>query len=234
MKIINHRVASENDNDNLVNEVVAKDHIHFGRESGPNLVSEVVAKHNIHDDWMVKLLECPICLNVPRDLPIPACSAGHIICKKCKSTVTSCPTCRRRLYNDGINSLAASMIEKVPHRCKFVEYGCEVKDFLCQLKIHEENCKERTFKCPHCGAVVQLKKFREHVLEKRCSLFPRTPVQSTFSRGFLQWDGTSKKRGKEFNLDQEINFGMVNTGKDFYVLVKIFMCLKSTSQVYNP
>ena len=59
MKIINHKVASENNNDNLVNEVVAKDHIHFGRESGPKLVSEVVAKHNIHDDWMVKLLECP-------------------------------------------------------------------------------------------------------------------------------------------------------------------------------
>ena len=43
MKIINHNVASENNNDNLVNEVVAKDHINDEKESGPNLVSEVVA-----------------------------------------------------------------------------------------------------------------------------------------------------------------------------------------------
>ena len=107
MKIINLKVASENNSDNLSNEVLVKDHIHFEKKRCPNLVSEVVAKHDIHDDWMVKLLECPICFNVPRDLPIPACSAGHIICKKCKSTVTTCPTCRRRLYNDGINSLAA-------------------------------------------------------------------------------------------------------------------------------
>ena len=41
--IINHNVASENNNDNLVNEVVAKDHINVEKESGPKLVSEVVA-----------------------------------------------------------------------------------------------------------------------------------------------------------------------------------------------
>ena len=43
MKIINHNVASENNNDNLVNEAVAKDHINVEKESGPKLVSEVVA-----------------------------------------------------------------------------------------------------------------------------------------------------------------------------------------------
>ena len=112
------------------------------------------------------------------------------------------------------------MIEKVPHRCKFAEYGCEVKDFLCQLKIHEGRCKERTVKCPHCEAVVQLKKFREHVMEKECCVILGTSVRLTFSSGFLKWDGTSKKRGKEFDLDQEINFKMVNNGKDYYVFEK--------------
>ena len=201
MKIINHNVASENNNDNLVNEVVAKDHINVEKESGPNLVSEVVAKHDIHDGWMVKLLECPICFNVPRDLPIPACPAGHIICKKCKSTVTTCPTCRRRLYNDGTNSLAASMIDKVPHRCKFAEYGCEVKDFLCQLKIHEEKCEERTVKCPYisCLAEVQLKAYKEHAF-KDCSSIVGSIVCPVLSIGFMQWDGVSKNRGKEFDL----------------------------------
>ena len=53
------------------------------------------------------------------------------------------------------------MIDKVPHRCKFAEYGCEVKDFLCQLKIHEEKCEERTVKCPYisCLAEQQYKKY---------------------------------------------------------------------------
>ena len=241
MKIINHKVASENNNDNLVNEVLVKDHIHFEKKSCPNLVSEVVAKHDILDDWMVKLLECPICLNVPRDLPIPACSAGHIICKKCKSTVTTCPTCRRRLYNDGINSLAASMIEKVPHRCKFAEYGCEVKDFLCQLKIHEEKCEERTMKiheekceertirCPYdfCGAVVQLKKYVEHAFEKKCCLKLGTKISNNFSTGFLQWDGSSKKKGKEFDLDKEINFKIVDTKENYFVFQKYCPKLES-------
>ena len=44
MKIINHKVASENNNDNLVNEDVAKDQI---KENVPNLVSEVVATNTI-------------------------------------------------------------------------------------------------------------------------------------------------------------------------------------------
>ena len=79
---------------------------------------------------VVKELECPICFNVPRDLPIPACPAGHIICRTCKSSVTSCPTCRRKLYYDGSNSLAATLIEKVPHKCKFSMYGCEIKEFF--------------------------------------------------------------------------------------------------------
>ena len=41
---------------------------------------------------------CPICLEVPRDLPIPSCQAGHIVCRKClpKLKDNNCPTCRTR------------------------------------------------------------------------------------------------------------------------------------------
>ena len=108
------------------------------------------------------MLECPVCFNVPRDLPIPQCPAGHVICKSCKASVTSCSTCRRRLYNDGTSSLAASMIELIPHRCKFSEHGCEVKDYLVQLKV------ERTVKCPACRAEIQPKKFEEHAKQEAC------------------------------------------------------------------
>ena len=43
------------------------------------------------DDWMEKLWQCTIWLNVPKDLPISVCSVWHIICKNCRSAVTDCP-----------------------------------------------------------------------------------------------------------------------------------------------
>ena len=121
-------------------------------------------KEDTDDDVVTKLssmLECPVCFNVPRDLPIPQCSAGHIVCKSCKASVTSCPTCRREM-SDSTSSLAASIIELVPHKCKFSEHGCEVKDYLVQLKV------ERTVKCPACRAEIQPKKFEEHAKQEAC------------------------------------------------------------------
>ena len=163
------------------------------------------------DDVITKLssmLECPVCFNVPRDLPIPQCSAGHIVCKSCKASVTSCPTCRREM-SDSTSSLAASMIDLVPHKCKFAEYGCEVKDLLVHLIHHEEKCAERTVRCPsdECRAEIQLKKFEKHAIENDCR---RTMTGSgnvfihTFSAGFMKWDGISKNRGEEFDLDEEV------------------------------
>ena len=32
-------------------------------------------------------LECPVCFSIPRELPIPSCSAGHIVCKSCRVEV---------------------------------------------------------------------------------------------------------------------------------------------------
>ena len=182
-----------------------------------------------HDDWMEKLLECPICLNVPKDLPIPACPVGHIICKNCRTSVTSCPTCRRKLSQVGASSLAASMIEKIPHKCKFAEFGCEVKVLLSQLKNHEEKCPERTIKCPmkSCGTVVQLKKFREHALEKKCCQELGSKISLTLSTGFMQWDGLSKNRGNEFDLDKEKNPKLIYNGNDVFRLVRYVPHLRS-------
>ena len=64
-----------------------------------------------------KDLECPVCLNIPREVPIPSCPAGHIVCKTCKPKVKECPTCKRE-YPWGkfevTSSLAGSLIDKVP------------------------------------------------------------------------------------------------------------------------
>ena len=64
----------------------------------------------------IKELECPVCYNIPREFPIPACPAGHVVCKTCRVKVQKCPTCRMKFTKGGVNTLAASMIEKIPHR----------------------------------------------------------------------------------------------------------------------
>ena len=84
-------------------------------------------------------LQCPVCLLIPREGPIPACPAGHIVCKECRENVATCPTCRRPMSGDGTNTLANKMIERVPHPCK---YGCQVKNYLKEIKEHEEICPE--------------------------------------------------------------------------------------------
>ena len=113
------------------------------------------------------------------------------------------------------------MIDKVPHRCKFAEYSCEVKDFLCQLKIHEEKCEERTVKCPYisCLAEVQLKAYKEHAF-KDCSSIVGSIVCPVLSIGFMQWDGVSKNRGKEFDLNkaQSWKLGYSKDGDVFKVV----------------
>ena len=105
---------------------------------------------------------------------------------------------------DGTSSLAASMIDLVPHKCKFWEYGCDVEMLLTQLNNHEKECVERTIICPNnkCGAEVQLKLFEEHVQDNDCwtKLDGQNYFISTVSRGFMQWDGTPKNRGEEFDL----------------------------------
>ena len=170
-------------------------------------------------------IECPVCYNVPRDLPIPQCPAGHIVCKSCRASVADCPTCRRRLSYDCTSSLAAKMIELVPHKCKFSAYGCEEKDYLVPLKNHEEKCPERTVKCPSakCKAEVQLKKFQVHVQENECWIkLDGSTFTHTISSGFMEWDGVSKNRGIEFDLDKARTSWIYNDNGIFFISKKYF------------
>jgi len=116
-------------------------------------------------------LECPVCYKIPRDVPIPCCEAGHIVCQDCRKKVTSCPTCRGRLQSS-TNSVAASQVLIVDHKCKFSFFGCDVKMKLEDIVNHEKICQERTVRCPYsnCKEEIQLKKFNLHVVEKDCAM----------------------------------------------------------------
>ena len=101
------------------------------------------------DSWLLDkekflpVIQCPVCLTIPRDVPIPQCEAGHIVCRPCSSRVTKCPTCRRNFNKNITNSVASSLVELIPLNCKFSENGCQVQDLLSSLVKHELICEER-------------------------------------------------------------------------------------------
>ena len=175
-----------------------------------------------------KDLECPVCFNIPRSVPIPSCPAGHIVCTTCKPKVKDCPTCRRN-YPDGLevtSSLAASLIDKVPHRCKFSDYGCDVRLRLKDITKHEAKCPERTVKCPrrNCRKNIQMKAFYEHVLsEKICGVrLLGAPADFLYklSEGYLDWDGELFRKNDEFDTKIDKSFKIIvfrELGMDFYL-----------------
>jgi len=124
------------------------------------------------DDSFLSELECPVCLHIPREGPIPACPVGHILCKRCREGVTICPTCRRPMLKDGTNTLANKMIEKIPHPCKYSQFGCTVKRPLNDLLEHEVKCRERTITCPDLWCQeegIQIRKYEEHAKNSKCN-----------------------------------------------------------------
>ena len=123
-------------------------------------------------EHLLEELQCPVCLLIPREGPVGACPVGHIVCKNCtaKGNVETCPTCRRPMPRDGTNTVVNKMIEEISHPCKYKQFGCEIKQRLNELVVHESKCPERTIKCPRlrCCEEVQIKKFYDHATRKCC------------------------------------------------------------------
>ena len=52
-----------------------------------------------------------------------------------------CPTCRRKLRRDEVNSVAAFLIDKIPLKCKYD--SCQERDKLANILQHEKTCTRR-------------------------------------------------------------------------------------------
>jgi len=127
-----------------------------------DLMSE---KNKVND--LKKLIECPVCLDVPRKGPVFSCPNGHLVCSKCKRE--SCPTCRE-VMGENKSLVATAVIEKVLHECKFVE--CEAEFPLQRIEQHEKYCYHRLVPCldyGHCNQKVALSKLLDHLIKKPCS-----------------------------------------------------------------
>jgi len=113
-------------------------------------------------------LICPVCLTIPRSIPVRACKQGHIVCNKCygKLRVTDdnlklCPTCRKEIADDTF-SIVGSLIQSMEHPCKFMDNGCQTKKKLSQIYQHEVDCLFREIECPECEKKVLVSKLGSH------------------------------------------------------------------------
>ena len=188
-------------------------------------------KFKIDGDAVASSIECPVCLNVPRKLPIPQCPMGHIICKDCRPSINTCPTCRRQLIEGHNSTIAASLIDQIPHKCKFQDLGCKEKRLLSEIDNHEKKCPERTVKCAvdECSQVVKLKMFSQHAKDCFSVYTEENNTDITLSSSIICnvsketiWDEESNVPRPEFNWSwvptRGFAFKQLNTR--FYVYKK--------------
>ena len=97
-------------------------------------------------DKVIKGMECPVCLKLPRG-PVYQCERGHHVCSECKSKLTNCPLCRVPLGHLR-NLFAENILMEMSHTCKFTTHGCTYEEKTTALESHEHDCKYRLIYCP--------------------------------------------------------------------------------------
>ena len=66
---------------------------------------------NSTDVFLRDLLECPVCMDTIKSVPVYQCTNGHVMCKDCIEKLNNCPICR----ND--SALVRSLkLEKIVQR----------------------------------------------------------------------------------------------------------------------
>ena len=51
-------------------------------------------QNSITDEYIRDLLECPVCMETIKSVPVYQCNNGHVICKDCIKKLNNCPICR--------------------------------------------------------------------------------------------------------------------------------------------
>ena len=63
-------------------------------------------------DDLKDILECPVCLKIPTEIPIFQCNAGHIHCKECRPNLTRCPMCRLELKEENRSLMTEKILSR--------------------------------------------------------------------------------------------------------------------------
>jgi len=118
------------------------------------------------DEELKRVLECPVCLKVPRQGNVYQCKWGHCICSECQPGLTQCPTCRIDIgKNPGRNLVFENLLSKMTHGCKFSDQGCTFEGTYTPLETHEQDCEFRLVNCSSlsCKTQVSQSKLLEHM-----------------------------------------------------------------------
>lgn len=109
--------------------------------SSPLLEKEVELKQSRTSltETFMKILECPICYEVPLTTPILVCQSGHSICSDCRKRVSQCGLCAKK-FTHTRNYVAEALIENSYFKCKYEKQGCiEVQTGFLMYE-HQQNC----------------------------------------------------------------------------------------------
>ena len=66
---------------------------------------------NDFEEYIRDLLECPVCKETIKSVPVYQCNNGHVICNECIRQATSCPICR-----DNSKPARSLKLEKIVQR----------------------------------------------------------------------------------------------------------------------
>ncbi|CAH0549507.1 unnamed protein product [Brassicogethes aeneus] len=115
------------------------------------------------DNNILKLLECPVCMNSMRP-PIFNCANGHSICILCKELINECPMCNEG-WTTARNYLIENLTTTVKYPCRYSKLGCNEIDVDRQLKKHEETCPSHNYQCPmNCSKTGNFEFILEHIM----------------------------------------------------------------------
>jgi len=163
------------------------------------------------------LVECPVCLTLPReDRAVPCCPQGHFVCSPCMDELIrqgklDCPTCRVAM-GQGQSLLAVTVVKNARHECTL--QGCNVSLPFGKIKEHEENCNWRLIICPSdgnsCTAMVPFCTVLTH--GKNCSACELSPGRRFLDNGaemssYLNLDTAEAFDGKDMSWKTKILFG---------------------------
>ena len=70
------------------------------------------------EEYIMDLLECPVCIDTIQSVPVYQCTNGHVICKDCIEKLNNCPICR----NDSA-PVRSLKLENIVQKLKGVQPG---------------------------------------------------------------------------------------------------------------
>ena len=153
----------------LERKVASKDNRIRELEENMRVNEEKLAAFEKMTAELKESVECPVCLQLPREDSVPCCPRGHITCSPClenhrKAGRMDCPTCRDPM-GEGKSLLAKVVIKNLEHECSFP--GCDMKLPFNMYKHHqEEECLYRKVMCPgvnvDCQALVPFGELDQH------------------------------------------------------------------------